>query len=163
MRRHKPIAAVVTGRLIERFWERVYRPAPDLCWLFVGGNNPRQYQSLDGIAAHRLSWFLANGTDPGRLLVCHSCDTPHCVNPAHLWLGTDTDNRRDAQQKGRRRGRGPLLLGKGDALRSDSAFIAASEQIRAKLRARSIGNLSAHMGRGFGRASTSHHGRKSSR
>lgn len=149
MKQHKLIAPRVTGELIERFWERVYRPSHDLCWLFIGGKNPRQYQNIGGIAVHRLSWFLANGTDPGCLLVCHQCDTPHCVNPRHLWLGTNQDNRMDSQEKGRRRGahRGGPELGQGDVLRNDQAYIELAQRLKSMRIERGMQNLRPYMGR----------------
>jgi hypothetical protein len=52
--------------------------------------------------AHRLSWVQANGPIPDGMLVCHRCDTPACINPDHLFLGTDADNRTDMVTKGRR-------------------------------------------------------------
>lgn len=51
--------------------------------------------------AHRVAWKLTNGPIPDGLFVCHKCDNPPCFDPEHLFLGTQTDNVRDAAQKGR--------------------------------------------------------------
>jgi hypothetical protein len=92
---------------IERFWAKV-RITPG-CWLWMAAVNDRGYGrfTLDRtgklIPAHRFAWSAENGPIPPGLLVCHSCDNPPCVNPAHLWLGTQSDNMIDCLAKGRHR------------------------------------------------------------
>jgi hypothetical protein len=51
--------------------------------------------------AHRISYLAFKG-DLGKMMVCHKCDTPACVNPDHLWLGTAKDNAVDCSIKGRK-------------------------------------------------------------
>lgn len=92
-----------------RFWRYVDRAdGPLACWEWRGHRNAKGYArfSVSGRrprqqAAHRLSWELAHGAIPERLLVLHHCDNPPCVNPVHLFLGTASDNARDMIAKGR--------------------------------------------------------------
>lgn len=53
------------------------------------------------VYAHRFSYELVNGPLPPKYWACHHCDNPPCVNPDHLFSGTDSDNRRDAVKKDR--------------------------------------------------------------
>lgn len=97
----------------QRFWARVNKT--DSCWLWTASVRRGGYgQMWDGEkinAAHRLSWELANGPIQDGLWVLHKCDTPRCVNPGHLFLGTDLDNKHDMANKGRRKGKNGGLFG----------------------------------------------------
>ena len=90
---------------IERFWNKVKLPAhPHDCWMWQGNssNTYGQHRVKDIIiGAHRFSYEHFVGTIPEGMHVCHSCDTPKCVNPQHLWVGTNLDNRHDMLNKGR--------------------------------------------------------------
>lgn len=100
--------------ITERFWAKVDRSGgPEACWLWTGATT-RRYDGGRGygvigigrhlqgnVLAHRLSWVIHFGPIPVGLYALHRCDTPPCVNPRHLWLGTYADNGRDMVMKGR--------------------------------------------------------------
>jgi hypothetical protein len=90
-----------------RFWAKVNKTGGG-CWLWMGMPDDKGYGHLrvEGkkTLAHRISWKLHNGCIPAELFVLHSCDNPSCVNPAHLFTGTQVDNMKDMAQKGRGRG-----------------------------------------------------------
>jgi hypothetical protein len=93
-----------------RFWAKVSKDGPlapgmtTACWLWTQRKDRWGYGKfkLAGreVGAHRFSLLLA-GIDPTGLLACHRCDTPACVRPDHIFLGTHLDNMRDMVAKGR--------------------------------------------------------------
>ncbi len=103
----------------DRFWEKVNVGGPDDCWEWTAWKNNKGYGQISYQGklqlAHRFSWKLANEDPPGEMCVLHRCDNPLCVNPNHLFLGTQKDNmqdkkrkRRTASQKGTENGKAKL-------------------------------------------------------
>jgi len=91
--------------LAERFWTKVNKSGPDDCWLWIrtksGGYGYVWGDDGKMKIACRVAWQLTYGDIPIGMSVLHTCDNPPCVNPAHLFLGTQLDNMRDAKTKGR--------------------------------------------------------------
>lgn len=88
-----------------RFWEKVRKS--DGCWEWTAGRLGGRYGDFmvgvgDHRSAHRYSWELHFGPIPVGMNVCHHCDNPGCVRPDHLFIGTQKDNLRDMQGKGRK-------------------------------------------------------------
>ena len=97
---------VVTA-LVDRFEAKLNKDESG-CWLWMGARPRGRYGKIglgraeEGeMLAHRLSWVLYRGPIVAGLNVLHRCDTPACVNPDHLFLGTQRDNIRDMVAKGR--------------------------------------------------------------
>jgi HNH endonuclease len=92
---------------VVRFWAFVDKSDDDSCWLWTGKTQVGKGHAVFGVTtgcnvlAHRYSYTLNVGAIPDGLCVCHKCDTPKCVNPSHLFLGTKGDNNRDRSAKGR--------------------------------------------------------------
>ena len=97
-------------QLIERmaahvaYWPRVEKHDGG-CWLWHGCKDGAGYGYVTlmarPVSAHRIAYRFAKGDIPKGMEVCHSCDTPLCVNPDHLFLATHEQNMRDMRRKGR--------------------------------------------------------------
>jgi hypothetical protein len=102
---------------VERYLAKVDVRGSDECWpwtaatdrdgygIFWGGERYPHNNAPIMVKATRWGWKHHRGTDPGKLLVRHTCDNPPCQNPAHWLLGTNADNMRDMRERGR--GHGP--------------------------------------------------------
>lgn len=94
------------GTFEERFLARVVPEPTSGCWLWDGPLDPDGYGHLaygarGRMGAHRASWIIHAGPIPPSRWVLHKCDVPSCVNPRHLYLGTQVDNWRDCVARGR--------------------------------------------------------------
>ncbi len=101
---------LLSSQDVSKFWERVSKSSPEKCWEWTGCYS-RKYgrlmlQKNGWVSAHRISYELFFGKIPigqGQHGVCvlHKCDNPKCVNPHHLFLGSNLDNIKDMKNKGR--------------------------------------------------------------
>lgn len=96
-----------TSKDIERFWSKVrITNNPNDCWEWQASGLEKGYGTFyvnkKKYLSHRVSWQMAFGKIPEGLKVLHECDNPKCVNPLHLFLGTQKDNMEDMTEKGRR-------------------------------------------------------------
>lgn len=93
--------------IFQKFLQYFFIGANDDCWEWTGSLSKSGYGYFnwedEGVQlAHRCAYRLFIGHIPKKLNVCHSCDNPRCVNPNHLWLGTQKENIEDMICKNRR-------------------------------------------------------------
>ena len=88
-----------------RFRAKVNKQDSLNCWnwtAYTGTHNYGRFQlNHESVHAHRIAWQLAHGKEiPKDKLICHKCDNPKCCNPAHLYCGTEEENRLDRLRRG---------------------------------------------------------------
>jgi hypothetical protein len=93
------------GTAEERFFSKIKKDSKTGCWIWIGSRVSNRYGGMivnfKHMLAHRYSYELHNGKIKNDLYVCHKCDNGFCVNPDHLFLGTQKDNMDDMIKKGR--------------------------------------------------------------
>ncbi|MDF2860302.1 MAG: hypothetical protein K0S02_574 [Achromobacter mucicolens] len=92
--------------VIDRFMGKTFPVTESGCWIWEGYTDSKMGYGmfwLNGTMrlSHRVAYELFVGEIPNGMQVCHRCDIPSCVNPNHLWLGTNVDNVHDKVNKGR--------------------------------------------------------------
>jgi len=100
---YKPVPSL-SKRQARRYWDNVdKRGGKRSCWLWKGSTNSKGYGRFfvagRQVYAHRVAWSLAGRDAPRDRFICHTCDTPACVNPDHLILGDITTSNRAAKLK----------------------------------------------------------------
>ena len=96
-------------------WSSTEQPNGCLMWkrsTMAGGYGQSTYGG-NKCNAHRVTWFKLYGVLPNHIHVLHKCDNPGCINPDHLWIGTNYDNVQDRKRKGRPGGRNAKLAQTG--------------------------------------------------
>lgn len=91
-----------------RFWDKVDKGSSNECWEWTAGTDAQGYGRIvfyiddksENLKANRVSLYLSSGEELGNLQACHTCHNKACVNPNHLYLGTQKNNTNDDIERG---------------------------------------------------------------
>ncbi len=132
------------SKLEERFWAKVHKGSN--CWLWTGSKDSWGYGTfwIEGKTkgTHRVAYELEYGPIVDGLFVCHTCDVPNCVNPEHLFLGTQKDNMIDASNKGRIKPYTVIGSSNGNSKLTEEQVIAILQDTRKQVRTAEDYNVS---------------------
>jgi hypothetical protein len=97
----RPLPNLTAPEVCE-FISKIRFSSSDDCWMFGTQRGYGRFTVAGAsYVASRVSLRIFAGFDPMEKVVCHKCDRPPCVNPTHLYAGTDSDNQRDYQLRGK--------------------------------------------------------------
>lgn len=123
-----------------RLEERCMAEPMSGCWLWTAGRNSTGYGIIaHNVVTHRASWMVFRGPIPNGLRVLHRCDNRSCINPDHLFLGTQRDNVHDMMRKQRHPYIGRPLCPHGHDWNNENGGDARCVNCRERMRARALG------------------------
>lgn len=142
-------------KIRQRFQGRYERLDAEQCWPWLGTRFKKDGRGLfyvnseiGGQVATRVQWWLTHGRWPEpHLFMCHHCDNPPCVNPAHLYEGTRKDNARDSIQRGTFRFDNITHYAKGEKHLNAKL---TEEKVRGIIRDRNRGTSIKKLAKGYG-------------
>lgn len=146
---HAQLTILRMPEVVERFYDQHQGAFEEECWLWRGGFEDYGEFSLGHlhIAAHRGSWIMRNGMPiPPGIVICHTCDVPACVNPSHLFAGTQSENMQDMLKKGYGRSRGRKNL------------LSLEQVIEIRQSQESVQDISLRLGAEYGRVYSARYG-----
>lgn len=125
------------AKTLQESFDEKHIPEPNTgCWLWIGRSDGAQNYGIIDVPrnkhkeftrrsqrAHRISWYLHRGTIPANMWVLHKCDTPACVNPAHLFLGDRQANIDDMMAKGRQNQQKKTHCSRGHVFAGENVFM----------------------------------------
>jgi hypothetical protein len=139
------VTGQTTQSITDRLLSKIRVNAETGCWIWTANKNNKGYGKLrvgdEKQYAHRVAYELYRGPIPKGIVVCHRCDNPACVNPDHLFLGTQAENIADMMVKGRQRLTERRGTCNGNSKLSEADVVAIRSAENLKLR-----ELAAHYG-----------------
>jgi HNH endonuclease len=159
----KIISLELSDSDILRFWQKVKKGSDSECWEWLGAKSKEGYGrfKVKGklLSPHRVALCLSSSNLSSDLYGCHHCDNPSCCNPNHLYWGTQSQNMKDCQNKGRNcKETQTKNLKKGEKTRGSAQFHSLVPQVgsknkRAKLNEEQVAKIKSKLSQGYSSSS----------